>query len=298
MEKARTAWCQAMTEALSQAGMSRQDISQSCFCLAGADLPEDYALLNQAIDEIAHPMKVFVKNDSIAALRAGLHDNSFGVAVVVGAGFNAAGRGKDGQEIILPGLGYISGDFGGGRWIGHQIIRAIIRAWDGRGPATALRQAVFESMGVKDELELIRFLRQNSHQNQILDLVPVLFDVAYEGDPVAESLLTFLGTEVGVTAGTLIRRLALEDEEVPVILSTSVFRGKGPLLINVITDTIHRIAPKAHIVMPDFIPVVGAALEALAARGLPFHPGMLSNLRYELIANYPELIRNDLPTLA
>jgi len=295
LDKAKAVWAETIRGALDQAGLDLEDVTSMCFCLAGADLPEDYQILQKTAKSIAFPAKVTVKNDTIAALRAGLHATSFGVTVVVGTGFNAAGRGKDGQEVILPGLGYLSGDYGGGRWMGRQIIRAVMRAWDGRGPATALRQAVLEVMGVTDELALIRVLRQDGAQNRILNLVPLLFDIASQGDAVAKLLLTCLGEEVGLTAGVIIRRLALEDEAVPVILSTSVYRGKGSLFLTVIRAALQRAAPKAYILIPDFIPVVGAALEALTASGVDGSSGLLTTLRRELAVRYPALLYPQVP---
>ena len=290
LEATKRALNLAINHALSQSDLQLRDIQFGCFCLAGADLPEDYCLLQQTVEALVQPMKVKIKNDTIAALQAGLHLESFGVTVVVGAGFNAAGRGKDGREIVLPGLGYISGDYGGGQWMGQQIIQAIMRAWDERGTPTSMRQPVLEIMGAKDEMELIRTLRREKTPKRLQDLMPVLFEAAYEGDEVAQSLLTFLGQEVGLTAGVLIRRLGLEKEEVPVVLSTSVFRGKGPLLLDVITETVHRIAPKARIIIPVFAPVVGAAIEALNLAARPLYEALLNKLEQELRQKHPELI--------
>ena len=174
--------------------------------------------------------------------------------------------------------------------MGQQIVRVVMRAWDGRGPATMLRQPVLKVMNVQNEIELMRYLRGECPPDHILELVPLLFDAAYEGDEVAQSLLTFLGKEVGLTAGVLIRRLGLEKEEVPVVLSTSVFRGKGPLLLDVITETVHRIAPKARIIIPIFVPVVGAAIEALKLSGVLLCEALLSKLEQELRRKHPELI--------
>lgn len=294
LQAAQSEWEKAVVGALSEAGLTVLDIELGCFCLAGADLPEDYSILNEEVTRLVYPMRIIVRNDTIAALQAGLHEASFGVTVVVGTGFNAAGRGKDGQELILPGLGYISGDYGGGRWIARQIIRAVMRAWDGRGPATRLSAAVFEAVGVSNEEELIHYLRkEKGGREKLLDLVPVLFDVAYNGDLVAQSLLINLGTEVGITANNLIRRLGLEREHVPVVLSTSVFRGKGPLLIDVITTTVHQVAPKAHVITPDFYPVVGAALEALDCGGINVNVGLIDHMRQALCKNYPYLISRE-----
>ncbi|MCL4561991.1 MAG: hypothetical protein M1281_15450 [Chloroflexi bacterium] len=298
IEDACRSWAQAISIALGEAGLEKQDLCMGCFCLAGADLPEDYALLEKAVAELAHPVKTIVKNDSIAALRAGLTEFTHGVSVIVGAGFNAAGRAKDGAEIILPGLGYISGDYGGGRWIGRQMVRAVMRAWDGRGQATSLRGPVLRAMGAQNEFELIRCMRSNGGHERLLDLVPLLFDAAYDGDEVAQSLITTLGVEVGITAAMLISRLSLQHDEVPVILSTSVFQGKGPLLLDVITETVHRTAPLARVVIPDFIPVVGAALEAMSSDRKDINAEFLGRLRQKLKVSFPELVRNDVQTLA
>lgn len=293
LEAARHSWELALASAISQANLHLSDVRFGCFCLAGADLPEDYQLLQQTVEALVAPMRVKIKNDTIAALRAGLLLETYGVTVVVGAGFNAGGRDKDGQEIVLPGLGFVSGDYGGGRWMGEQIIRAVMRAWDGRGPATALREPVLEIMGAEDELELIRLLRQDQVQERVLDLMPLLFEAAYQGDEVAQSLLSFLGQEVGRTAGVLIRRLGLEGEAVPVVLSTSVFRGKGPLFLDVITEEVHRIAPKARVLLSTFTPVVGAALEALSQAGVPLSELLIENLKQGLCQKYPELVHTN-----
>jgi N-acetylglucosamine kinase-like BadF-type ATPase len=294
LQAARKAWSEAMHGALSQAGLSTQDIRLGCFCLAGADLPEDYQLLESETSVIARPMPVLVKNDSLAALHAGLHGSPFGVTVVLGSGFNAAGRGKDGQEIVLAGLGYLSGDYGGGGWIAEQMIRAVMRAWDGRGPATTMREPVLQALGSRDEMDLIRSLRKGVVEGKLLSLVPIAFEAAYDGDQAAQSILTFIGVEAGTAAGTLIRRLGLQEEAVPVVLSTSIFRGKGPLLLDVIGATVHRTAPKARIVTPDFVPVVGAALAALEAAGLPCNPELIDSLQGAYARRFPELVRSGL----
>lgn len=280
IERARLEWEKALRQALETAGIAKSDLLSGCFCLAGADLPEDYELLSREVSALLDPARTVVKNDAIAALRAGLGEYPYGITVVVGAGFNAAGRGKDGNEIVLIGAGYISGDYGGGRWLARQVVRAIMRAWDGRGPQTALTRPVLETFDVEDELGLVRLFRTDPGiYDRMLDLVPVLFETAYEGDDVAQSLLTMMGGEVGITANVLIRNLELEKEEFPVVLSTGVFRGKGPLFIDIITATVHKVAPRARLVLPDFIPVVGAVLEGLDEAGVAVTKDTIDHLR-------------------
>jgi N-acetylglucosamine kinase-like BadF-type ATPase len=259
---------QCVGQALIRAQMPSAQVELGVFCLAGADLPEDYAMLTRAIEDLKVCRKVVVKNDTMAGLRSGL-SRPWGVVVVCGTGTNAAGRAPDGRELVLPGLGYISGDWGGGEQIAQEMIRLIMRAWDGRGKPTVLQQMCLDALGVSSmELMLQKLYHAKFSQGQVLGLVPLLFEAAYEGDEVACQLVKQVGTEVGVTARTIIRRLSLQDEDVEVVLGGGIFKAKGPLLIDTIQALILDVAPQASIVLPKFEPVVGALLLALEAAGV------------------------------
>jgi len=208
---------------------------------------------------------VIIKNDTMAALRAGL-TRSWGVVVICGSGFNAAGRSPDGREIVLPGLGPISGDWGGGGALGQEMIRLVMRAWDGRGEPTLLTSMVLDEIQVSSVEDLLsRLYHEDINYERLLHLVPLLFEAAEAGDQVARGLIVQMGTEAGITANTLIRRLCLEDDDLEVILGGSVFKGKGTLLIDTVTSVVHQENLKARIIKPSYEPVVGAALLALEA---------------------------------
>ncbi|HEU5086603.1 MAG TPA: BadF/BadG/BcrA/BcrD ATPase family protein, partial [Roseiflexaceae bacterium] len=83
------------------------------FCLSGADLPSDFALLRPALQALDVATLFDLRNDTWAALRAG-SSRPWGVVVICGSGINAAIRSVDGREFVLPSLGAISGDWGGG----------------------------------------------------------------------------------------------------------------------------------------------------------------------------------------
>ncbi len=258
----------SVKEALVQAQASPEEVRLGIFCLAGADLPEDYAMLSQAVEDLGVCQRVVVENDTMAALRSGL-SRSWGIVVICGTGTNAAGRAPDGREIILPGLGHISGDWGGGAEITQEIIRHVMRAWDGRGKPTVLLQMVLDALGVSSPEVLLQMLYHNQlEQHQLLGLVPLLFEAAYAGDEVACQLVREVGMEVGVTARTIIRRLSLQDKDVEVVLAGSIFKAKGPLLIDTVKGIVHEVAPRASIVLPEFEPVVGALFLALEAAGV------------------------------
>jgi N-acetylglucosamine kinase-like BadF-type ATPase len=280
LEQAVAEIAQSVEQALNQASAERATLGM--FCLAGADLPEDYAMLSSTVELLQVCEEVVVKNDTMAALRSGL-SRAWGVVVVSGAGTNAAGRAPNGQEIILPGLGHISGDWGGAIAISLEIIRRIMRAWDGRGEPTILLQMVLDSLGVSSPEALLRMLYHDQvEQEQLLGLVPLLFEAAYAGDDVACGLVREVGQEVGVTARTLIRRLSLQDEDVEVVLAGGMFKAKGSLLTDTVKTVVHEVAPRAAIVLPKFEPVVGALLLALEAKGAEVDLRMQENIRATL----------------
>ena len=269
-------------EALAEAGVS-PPVDFGFFGLAGADLPVDYALLTPAVEGMGLARQVRIKNDTMVALRAGLR-RSWGVAVISGTGFNAGGIGLDGREIQLPGLGALSGDWGGGGDIAQEVIRLICRAWDGRGQPTALTEMVLTALGLPSVEELISQLYQSRFdQRRLLALVPLVFEAAYAGDQVAQALVVRVGTEVGTTANAIIKRLGLETTDVEVVLGGSVFKGKGPLLVDTITQAVHRVAPRATIVLPEFEPVVGAVLRALGNLGGGATEAALVTMRASLL---------------
>ncbi len=267
LEAAMTDVGRAARAALDLAGLSPDSVDLGLFCLAGADLPEDFALLQQAVEQLGLCKTVIIRNDTLAALRAGT-SRPWGVVVICGTGFNAAARAPDGREIILPGLGPFSGDWGGAGDLGPEMIRMVMRAWDGRGRPTRLTPLVLKALDAPSEDVLLsRLYHREIEPRRIHDLVPLLFEAAEVGDPVARDLVVRMGEEAAVSASALILRLGLEDTDVEVILGGSVFKGKGRLLLETVAATVQRAAPQATIIPLQYEPVYGAALLALEAIG-------------------------------
>jgi N-acetylglucosamine kinase-like BadF-type ATPase len=273
--------------ALYQSGLAPTSVELGCFCLAGADLPEDFAMLQEAMQTLSLARLVVVKNDTMAALRAGL-SRSWGVVVICGAGFNAAGRAPDGREIVLPGMGSTSGDWGGGGDLAQEMIGLVMRAWDGRGKPTLLTRLVLEDLQAPTvEALLSKLYHDEIDRHRQLKLVPLLFEAGEAGDEVACELIIRTGTEIGITARTLIRRLGLEGEDVEVVLGGGVFKGKGSLLVDTITRIVHDQAPKARLIRLKHEPVVGAALLALESMGVMVDVQLCQNLESTL----PKLLK-------
>ena len=122
--------------------------------MANADLPEEEERLAAALRALGWSETTAVANDTFAVLRAGLGSAAnastgpWGVAVTCGAGINCVGVDPAGRTTGYLALGEISGDWGGGFGLGQAALWWAVRAEDGRGPQTALREAVAAHFGV------------------------------------------------------------------------------------------------------------------------------------------------------
>jgi N-acetylglucosamine kinase-like BadF-type ATPase len=248
----------AIEGALAQAGLHEGDHGTAYIALAGADLPEDFALLCPALEELGYGEQFELNNDSAASLRSGT-DNPNAVVVGWGSGTNGMGHNACGQEVRLPALGDISGDWGGGDDLAREAIRLVARAHDLRGRETMLTGMVLETLGVPNVDEMIRALYfQQVDRDCFRRLPPLVFRAANAGDGVARDLVERSVEEVAVTAVALLRRLDLMDVPADVVLGGSVFRAEGTLLIDGVRERLRRDAPLARVVVPDVEPVVGA----------------------------------------
>jgi N-acetylglucosamine kinase-like BadF-type ATPase len=120
-------------------------------------------------------------------------------------------------------------------------------------------------------------LHQVAHQ-RFLDLCPLVFEAAVEGDPVAKGILVRQGLGLAEYITALTRRYRMQDLDFDVVLSGSVFKGEGTLLVDTLTRAIHQAAPRARIVRARFEPAVGSLLLAYDAASIPVTSAMLENL--------------------
>lgn len=121
---------------LRAAGIER--LEAACVGAAGALAAPDAARdLAQRLCASLPARAAAVASDATAS-HAGALGGAPGVVLVVGTGAVALGMGLDGTMRRADGWGPWLGDEGGGAWIGLQGLRAVLRAADGRGPATAL----------------------------------------------------------------------------------------------------------------------------------------------------------------
>lgn len=241
-------------------------------CVANADLPEEEEELGDGLRARGLANSVEVANDTFAVLRAGLDGPGpyWGTAVTCGAGINCVGLAPDGRVTRFLSLGQTSGDWGGGYRLGLEAIWWAIRAEDGRGPQTALREAVPGHFGLASMHDVAVAMHKGKLSwDAPLGLVPVLFEAAGRRDAVAVDIVHRLAKEVCVMVLTAIRRLGLAGQAVPVVLGGGVLTARDPLLTAEITRRLSAEVPLATVRIVEIPPVAGAALRGLDHIGAP-----------------------------
>jgi N-acetylglucosamine kinase-like BadF-type ATPase len=236
-------------------------------CLAGADLPIEVEQLTDLLEGPGWSRTIRVENDTFALLRAGT-DAPNAVAVVCGAGINCVGVAADGRSARFPALGRLSGDWGGGGGLGSEALWLAVRAEDGRGEPTALREAVAAHFGMDSPMAVAAAIHlQELSGDRLNELAPVLMEVARAGDRIAMRVVDRLAEEVCLLATVALRRLELLGVATDLVLGGGVLTGSGPVLHDRIAERISPVAPLARIRLVSEPPVVGAALLGFDALG-------------------------------
>jgi N-acetylglucosamine kinase-like BadF-type ATPase len=240
------------------------------YCLAGLDLPVDEERLAPAIGALGWTDRVLLRNDTFAVSRAGT-TSSWGIGVVCGTGMNCAAVGPDGRTVRFPALAELSGDLApGGAWLGLRALGLALRAGDGRGPGTVLRQRVAAQLGTADPEEALTGIYTGIlPYARLFELARVLLDAAADGDAPAREAADFLADEIVAFVRAAVVRLNLQDEPVEVVLGGGIFDTSDAAFHERVADGIRAAAPRAVLVPLDAPPVLGAALLGLDAEHAP-----------------------------
>jgi N-acetylglucosamine kinase-like BadF-type ATPase len=248
----------AIREAMSAAGLAGVD--HIAAYLANADLPIEEDAIRDAVLAKGWSTSVVVENDTLALLRAGTLSPD-AVAVVCGAGINCVGVAADGSRVRYPALGRTTGDWGGGLGLAKEVLWAAARSEDGRGAPTVLAAASAAHFGLPTAIAVAEAMHlRDLDQDRIHELVPVLFEVASAGDPVAAALVHRQAAEIVLLATVTLRRLGLLAAPADIVLGGGILTSGHPVLIDDVLAGLARDAPCGTPVILTQHPVAGAAL--------------------------------------
>jgi N-acetylglucosamine kinase-like BadF-type ATPase len=250
----------AIDRALAGTDVRRRDIATAVFGLAGVDWPSDVTRLDAAFEPLGLGGKPILLNDSFIALRAGVAA-PWGIVVIAGTGTVAAGRNREGRTARTLGLGRVLGDEGSASDVAEAAVRAVARAYTGRGPATSLSEGLCRLRGAGSVVQLLEEYSRGGEPE--INAAPIVLDHAARGDAVAAQIVEWAGAELGAAAATVARNLDMLDEPFELVLAGGLFHGASDML----EKAIARQLPSALLTRLEAPPVTGALLTALESRG-------------------------------
>lgn len=235
--------------------------------IAGVDRAREMRTVRAIMRRIGHKSRIVVVNDALIALVAGAKDAP-GIVIIAGTGSIAYGRNAQGEAARAGGWGHMIGDEGSGYWIGREALAAVMRASDGRGPATELTTGILANLQVDDESQLPRIVYDREVPRMtVAALGPIVQAVADQGDAVAKGILERAADELVMAARSVATRLEMRGDAFTFYLAGGVFRVV-PWLVDVLPRGLVEVAPRSQVQVLQEEPAVGAVWLALQeARG-------------------------------
>ncbi len=185
--------------------------------------------------------EVLLAHDSVTSYLAALADAK-GAVVAAGTGVVTLAVGEE-SVARVDGWGNIMGDAGSAYWIGQQVLTAVMRAHDGRGPATELRHSV---AALWPDLEEAYIDLQSSAQRvaTVASFAKTASQLAGE-DEVAAQICTAAAKELALSAATALERVGGRTQE-PVACLGGVFGSE--LIRGQFAARLARLRPQAVVV--------------------------------------------------
>lgn len=257
----------AVNKALVAADVASREIVWAYCGIAGADHP---AHRQEVVDSLSifFPRGNFtVDNDARIALTGAVGFGA-GVVVIAGTGSVAYGRNDAGEEWRAGGWGPTLGDEGSGFFIARGGMSAVLREYDGRGPATMMTEMLRREFQLEPR-DLPRFVyASTTHADDIARYGKLVIDAAEAGDDAAKTIVRRASRELAACVLAVARKLRLLGHAFPVAYVGGVFNA-GDTILNGMRAVIEAEAPQATIAEPLCTPVEGAARMAIRASTNP-----------------------------
>ena len=256
-QAAQSAIQAAMAAAWTAAGLTPRPLSSLCIGLSGVDRAGERMLFQQWAGAVHPQTQIVIANDAQLVLAAGT-PAGWGLALICGTGAIVYGRSPAGHLARADGWGHLLGDEGSGYAIGLAALRAVMRAYDGRGPATALSAAILSRWQLTAAADLVaRVYQELQGKHEIAALASVVEAVGAGEDAVAQQILASAGSELALTAQAVARQLALIGP-IPCALAGGVIVGG-----RIVRQQFEEAAVRLGLILAPVIPVPEPALGAI-----------------------------------
>src|SRR5690349_5952141 len=225
------------------------------------------------------PARFRCGNDMIGSW-AGALGGADGISVISGTGSMAYGE-FDGRTARAGGWGELIGDEGSAYWIAREGMNLFSRMSDGRAPRGGLHALVRERMKIGDDLDLCARIYGEAANTRgaFAQFARLVHEAALTGDVQAREIFTRAGEELAGAVFAVRRALGVPSTVlVPVSYSGGAFAG-AQMLVDAFTSSLNALPAAFECRVPQYPPVIGAALHAARLAGVPLPREALSNLQ-------------------
>lgn len=204
----------ALQRAAQPLGPGAAGYSSAVIAMAGASVRTSAEMFRDGLKELGLQGALVMESDLLATFFSGTY-HTRGYALVAGTGAIAARISAGRLDAVADGMGWLLGDSGSGFWIGHQVVRAVSAALDGRGPQTSLCAALLAVLGIDPGIPAF-FQGRTAAAQQLVDAIyalvpvelsrfaPLAFDaVADCADAVAQDILARAAGALSATLGAV-----------------------------------------------------------------------------------------------
>lgn len=206
------------------AGIEIDDLNTCVFGIAGVDTKQQHSTISDIISDIG--IKKFVLcNDAFLGVKT--CSSGYGICAINGTGFCITGIDPHGNELQVGGIGYFTGDKGGGSYIATTAISSVYEELFKGGKKTLLTDMMYKEFVITDKSEFLNTIMdvvENDQKNAFLTICKSVYKAANENDQVATELLLEVGKEYEKSILATIDSLNFEDaEKIEVVLAGSQF---------------------------------------------------------------------------
>ena len=201
----------------------------ACFGLSGNDSCEDRdiyhkIIFDSKIKDYLNPASTIICNDTRIGLAAGSNSKN-GIMIICGTGSNCYGINEEGKEAKVNGWDYILGDEGSGYAVGIKALRALMKAYDGRGENTLLFKTILEDLNIKNVSELIRWAYIDSFsKDKIAAIAKTVCRTAEMGDRISIKILEEEAKEAVNSVTVVANKLNMADKKFDLVFVGNLFK--------------------------------------------------------------------------
>ena len=211
----------------------------------------------------AGPLKLL--GDQEIALHGAIRHH--GAVLIAGTGSICFGRDPAGRLFRAGGRGHLIDDEGSGYAIGRDILSAVIRAADGRLPATLLTDLVSQELSASTPEQIVTWLyAPSTDKKEVASLAPLLLSALKGGDEAAKAIESKAARELSALVIAVWQKSGMVDGELA--LTGSILQ-RFPGIRQRVISTLTAAFPALRIGDPLGTPAEGAANLARALFSCP-----------------------------